>query len=92
MRTGLPLHHYFSAPKLRWLLDSEPDLQDRADRGELLFGTMDSWITWNLTGGAGIDGPASNSRSILPAAGRSCFRAASGSTRPTTATISWSLA
>ena len=57
MRTGLPLHHYFSAPKLRWLLESEPDLQDRADRGELLFGTMDSWITWNLTGGAGIDGP-----------------------------------
>jgi len=69
MRTGLPLHHYFSAPKLRWLLDSEPDLQDRADRGELLFGTMDSWITWNLTGGAGIDGPASNSRSILASSG-----------------------
>ena len=54
----MPLHHYFSAPKLRWLLDPEPELRTGADRGELLFGTMDSWITWNLTGGAGRRRPA----------------------------------
>jgi glycerol kinase len=50
-RAGLPLVTYFSAAKLRWLLDSDPALADRAGRGELLFGTMDTWITWNLTGG-----------------------------------------
>ncbi|MEO5833149.1 MAG: glycerol kinase GlpK [Nakamurella sp.] len=50
-RAGLPLVTYFSGAKLRWLLDSDPALAERADRGELLFGTMDTWITWNLTGG-----------------------------------------
>lgn len=49
-RTGLPLATYFSAPKARWLLD-ELDLRDRAARGEIFFGTMDSWLAWNLTGG-----------------------------------------
>ena len=42
---------YFSAAKLRWLLDSDPVMRDRSENGELLFGTMDTWITWNLTGG-----------------------------------------
>jgi glycerol kinase len=50
-RTGLPMASYFSAAKLRWLLDSDPVIRDRAEDGELLFGTMDTWITWNLTGG-----------------------------------------
>jgi glycerol kinase len=50
-RTGLPLFSYFSGPKLRWLFEHRPELAERADRGELLFGTMDSWIVWNLTGG-----------------------------------------
>ncbi len=50
-RAGLPLVTYFSGAKLRWLLDSDPALAARARRGELLFGTMDTWITWNLTGG-----------------------------------------
>ena len=50
-RTGLPLVTYFSGPKVRWLLDAHPDLAERAERGELAFGTMDSWILWNLTGG-----------------------------------------
>ncbi len=50
-RTGLPLTGYFSGPKLRWILDRDPGVRARADRGELYFGTMDSWITWNLTGG-----------------------------------------
>jgi glycerol kinase len=51
-RCGLPLATYFSAPKLRWLLDNTPGLRERAERGELLFGTMDTWLIWNLTGGA----------------------------------------
>ncbi len=54
--TGLPMAAYFSGSKLRWLLDSDPTLRPAAERGELLFGTMDSWITWNLTGGTGAGG------------------------------------
>ncbi len=50
-RSGLPMVNYFSAAKVRWLLQSQPDLQERAARGELLLGTMDTWLTWNLTGG-----------------------------------------
>ena len=49
-RCGLPLATYFSAPKIRWLLDSLPGLRERAEAGEVLFGTMDSWLIWNLTG------------------------------------------
>lgn len=49
--TGLPLASYFSALKLRWLLDHVPDARARAEAGELLFGTMDTWLLWNLTGG-----------------------------------------
>ncbi|MEW2384648.1 glycerol kinase GlpK [Micromonospora sp. NPDC047707] len=48
---GLPLTTYFSGPKLRWLLDHTPGLAERAERGEVLFGTMESWLIWNLTGG-----------------------------------------
>ncbi|HVR33609.1 MAG TPA: glycerol kinase GlpK [Acidimicrobiia bacterium] len=51
-KTGLPLATYFAGPKVRWLLDHRPDLADRADRGELAFGTVDSWLIWHLTGGA----------------------------------------
>ncbi|MBB6118672.1 glycerol kinase GlpK [Nocardiopsis algeriensis] len=47
---GLPLATYFSGPKLRWLLDNVDGLRERAERGEVLFGTMDTWIIWNLTG------------------------------------------
>ena len=50
-RCGLPLATYFSGPKVRWLLDATPGLRERAERGEVLFGTMDSWLIWNLTGG-----------------------------------------
>ncbi len=49
-RTGLPLATYFSGPKLRWLLD-DLDLHGAAARGDVLFGTVDSWIAWNMTGG-----------------------------------------
>ena len=50
-RTGLLLDPYFSATKLKWLLDSIPDARARARRGELAFGTVDTWLIWNLTGG-----------------------------------------
>src|ERR1700710_241849 len=50
-RTGLPLATYFAGPKLLWLLENVEGLRERAERGEVLFGTMDSWIIWNLTGG-----------------------------------------
>jgi glycerol kinase len=49
-RCGLPLATYFSGPKIRWLLDHIPGLQDRAEAGDVLFGTMDAWLIWNLTG------------------------------------------
>ena len=50
-RTGLRLDPYFSGTKLRWLLDHVPGARRRADRGELAFGTVDSWLLWKLTGG-----------------------------------------
>jgi len=50
-RCALPLSSYFSAPRLRWLLDQTPGLARRAERGEVLFGTMETWLIWNLTGG-----------------------------------------
>jgi glycerol kinase len=49
-RCGLPLATYFSGPKIRWLLDTVPGLRERAEAGEVLFGTMDSWLIWKLTG------------------------------------------
>ena len=50
-KVGLPLATYFSGPKVRWILDHVDDARDRAQAGELLFGTIDSWLIWNLTGG-----------------------------------------
>jgi glycerol kinase len=49
-RCGLPLATYFSAPKVRWLLDSVPGLRERAEKGEVRFGTMDTWLITKLTG------------------------------------------
>jgi len=48
--SGLPLATYFSGPKVRWLLDNVRGLRARAEAGDVLFGTMDSWLIWNLTG------------------------------------------
>jgi glycerol kinase len=49
-KCGLPLATYFAGPKLRWLLDSVPALRARAEAGDLLFGTVDTWLIWKLTG------------------------------------------
>lgn len=51
-RTGLLADPYFSATKIAWLLDAMPGLRERAERGEIAFGTVDSWLIWKLTGGA----------------------------------------
>jgi glycerol kinase len=65
-RTGLVVDPYFSATKLAWLLDSRPGLRARAEAGELAFGTVDCWLTWQLTGGAAHVTDASNaSRTLL---------------------------
>jgi len=50
-RTGLPLSTYFSSLKIRWLLENVPGLRTSAENGDVLFGTMDTFLVWNLTGG-----------------------------------------
>jgi glycerol kinase len=50
-KTGLPIATYFSGPKLKWLLDHLPGLREQAEAGRALFGNMDTWVIWNLTGG-----------------------------------------
>ena len=50
-KTGLVVDAYFSATKVRWILDNVPGAQERAEKGELLFGTIDTWLVWKLTGG-----------------------------------------
>ena len=65
-KTGLVIDAYFSGSKLRWLLDHVPGARERAARGELAFGTVDSWLLWNLTGSALHLTDASNaSRTML---------------------------
>ncbi|HZZ48514.1 MAG TPA: glycerol kinase GlpK [Pseudonocardia sp.] len=50
-KTGLPLATYFAGPKVRWILDNVEGARERAEKGELAFGTMDTWVLWNATGG-----------------------------------------
>lgn len=65
-RTGLVIDAYFSATKLAWMLDEIPGARVRAERGELLFGTVDSWLIWNLTGGkAHVTDYSNASRTML---------------------------
>ena len=52
-KTGLPIATYFSGPKIKWILDNVPQARSAADKGEALFGTMETWIIWWLTGGPG---------------------------------------
>ncbi len=65
-RTGLRLDPYFSGTKLRWILDNVPGARDKAERGELAFGTVDTWLLWKLTQGQVHATDASNaSRTLL---------------------------
>jgi len=63
--TGLPMASYFSGLKLRWLLDNVPHARERARRGELCFGTVDSWLVWHLTGGLHVTDVTNASRTQL---------------------------
>jgi glycerol kinase len=50
-KVGLPLQTYFSGPKIKWILDNVSGVRAKAEKGDILFGNMDTWIIWNLTGG-----------------------------------------
>jgi len=63
-RTGLPLATYFSGPKIKWILDHVPGTRQRAEMGELLFGNMDTWVIWNMTG-AHVTDVTNASRTLL---------------------------
>jgi glycerol kinase len=63
-RTGLPLATYFSGPKIKWILDNVPGARRRAEKGELLFGNMDTWVIWNMTG-AHVTDVTNASRTLL---------------------------
>jgi glycerol kinase len=64
-KTGLPLASYFSGLKLKWILDNGEGLRARAARGELAFGTIDSWLLWKLTGGEHVTDVTNASRTQL---------------------------
>ena len=65
-KTGLLIDAYFSGTKLKWLLDNVPDARERAENGELLFGTVETWLIWNLTGGrAHVTDYSNASRTML---------------------------
>jgi glycerol kinase len=64
-KTGLLLDPYFSATKMRWLLDNEPAVAEAASAGRLAFGTVESWLTFKLTGGAHISDASNASRTLL---------------------------
>ncbi|MBN8901961.1 MAG: glycerol kinase, partial [Rhodospirillales bacterium] len=73
-RTGLLIDPYFSATKLAWLLDTIPDARSRAERGELAFGTIDSFLLWRLTGGQVHATDATNAaRTLLMDIHRGCW-------------------
>ncbi len=68
-KTGLPLATYFSGPKIRWILDNVDGARAKAEAGDLLFGTMDTWVLWNMTGGVQggvhVTDPTNASRTLL---------------------------
>ena len=65
-KTGLVIDAYFSGTKIKWILDSDPKIRSQANDGELLFGTIDTWLIWNLTNGKShITDPSNASRTLL---------------------------
>ena len=68
-KTGLPAATYFAGPKVRWILDNVAGAKEQADAGDLLFGTVDTWLIWHLTGGTAggkhITDPTNASRTML---------------------------
>lgn len=72
-RTGLLLDPYFSGTKMRWMLDHEPAVAAAAEAGTLAFGTIESWLTFNLTGGEHISDASNASRTLLMELGGAGF-------------------
>jgi glycerol kinase len=64
-KSGLPLSTYFAATKLMWLVENVDGLRDAVNRGDALFGTVDTWLVWNLTGGTHITDVTNASRTLL---------------------------
>jgi glycerol kinase len=68
-KVGLPLATYFSGPKIRWIIDNVPGVKEQAKSGDLVFGNIDSWVVWNLTGGTEggvhVTDPTNASRTML---------------------------
>ena len=73
-KTGLVLDPYFSASKIKWLLDNVPNARDQAEKGELLFGTIDTWLVWKLTEGkVHVTDPTNASRTMLYNIHKQCW-------------------
>ncbi|MFE0027519.1 glycerol kinase GlpK [Amycolatopsis sp. NPDC059021] len=68
-KTGLPLATYFSGPKIKWILDNVEGAREKAESGDLIFGNMDTWVLWNMTGGTDggvhVTDPTNASRTLL---------------------------
>jgi glycerol kinase len=64
-KVGLPLATYFSGPKVKWILDNVEGARAKAEKGELLFGNIDTWVIWNLTGGVHVTDVTNASRTML---------------------------
>ncbi|MFN8598710.1 MAG: glycerol kinase GlpK, partial [Anaerolineae bacterium] len=64
-KVGLPLATYFSGPKVKWILDNVPGVREKAEKGEVLFGNIDTWVIWNLTGGVHVTDVSNASRTML---------------------------
>ena len=64
-KVGLPLATYFSGPKIKWILDTVEGAKAKAKSGEILFGNMDTWLIWNLTGGVHVTDVTNASRTML---------------------------
>ena len=64
-KVGLPLATYFSGPKIKWILDNVDGVREAAERGDAIFGNIDTWIIWNLTGGSHVTDVSNASRTML---------------------------
>ena len=68
-KVGLPLATYFSGPKIKWIIDNVPGVREGAESGDIVFGNMDTWVVWNLTGGPDggvhVTDPTNASRTML---------------------------
>lgn len=64
-KTGLLIDPYFSGTKVKWILDHVPNARGRAEKGELLFGTIDSWLIWKLSGGTHVTDVSNASRTLM---------------------------